>query len=156
MWIQAPIFKKEAECIFSSCVRSSQGPFVWLPVCVRVCVCGWTHLSELLAGEVFQLRRVCDLVLSLVLALLPFVLQVGRNAAAEGEKGRKGWRRWDVTGEGGRWKGKTNKIKIKRRGGIWILIKAINASSNLMWSHSEIQLDPLNVMFWYLLQMFTL
>lgn len=84
-----------------------------VPLCDFLCVWGWTHLSELLAGEVFQLRRVCDLVLSLVLALLPFVLQVGRNAAAEGEKGRKGWRRWDVTGEGGRWKGKTNKIKIK-------------------------------------------
>lgn len=49
------------------------------------------------------------------------------------------------------------KMERQRGGGwIWILIKAINASSNLMWSRSEIQLDLLTVMFWYLQQMFTL
>lgn len=44
-----------------------------------------SDLFELLAGEGLELRRVCDLVLSLVLELFPLVLQVSRDSTTEGE-----------------------------------------------------------------------
>lgn len=44
-----------------------------------------SDLFELLAGESLELRRVCDLVLSLVLELFPLVLQVSRDSTTEGE-----------------------------------------------------------------------
>lgn len=44
---------------------------------VSVCTCS---LFELLAGEGLELRRVGDLVLSLVLELFPLVLQVSRDS----------------------------------------------------------------------------
>lgn len=44
-----------------------------------------SDLLELLAGEGLELRRVCDLVLSLVLELFPLVLQVSRDSTTEGE-----------------------------------------------------------------------
>lgn len=52
--------------------------------------CSASDLFELLAGEVFELRRVGDLVLPLVLALLPPVLQVGRNTTTGRERERWG------------------------------------------------------------------
>lgn len=60
-----------------------------------------SDLSELLAGEVFELRRVGDLVLPLVLALLPPVLQVGRNTTTGGERGGR-TRRLEMDGGGTR------------------------------------------------------
>lgn len=44
-----------------------------------------SDLFELLAGEGLELRRVGDLVLSLVLELFPLVLQVSRDSTTEGE-----------------------------------------------------------------------
>lgn len=52
--------------------------------CISV-VFSKSDLFELLAGEGLELRRVCDLVLSLVLELLPLVLQVSRDSTTEGE-----------------------------------------------------------------------
>lgn len=46
----------------------------------------WTDLSELLAGELFQLRRFSDLVLSFVLEFLPLILQVVRYASTAVDK----------------------------------------------------------------------
>lgn len=46
----------------------------------------WTDLFELLAGELFQLRRFSDLVLSFVLEFLPLILQVVRYASTAVDK----------------------------------------------------------------------
>lgn len=68
-----------------------RGALCWLnipyssSVCTACFTCSCTDLLELLAGEVPKLRRVRDLVLSLVLEFLPLVLEVRRDATTAGE-----------------------------------------------------------------------
>lgn len=64
---------------------NSQTPFEW-PHWRSVESPPSTHLPEFLTGNLFELRRVAALILSLVLALLPLFLQVVRNTAAEAER----------------------------------------------------------------------